>query len=125
MIAGADAYWQQRVNDAQYWRNEARQAFRERDEIKASLQAVDTAVYWRKQARDARGREDTIRKRLTAVTAKATDALDRVAQMQMDLAATKRALWDVFSVLDDGPVKQQLWTIWSTMIVSSVDTDTA
>lgn len=125
MVKGADAYWQQRVTDARYWREEARHAFKERDEIKRSLEAVDTAGYWRKQARDARGREDTIRKRLTALTEKAREATDRLALLHVEQAATKRALWDVFSEMDEGPLKAKLWAIWSAMVVPSVDTDTA
>lgn len=124
IVKGSDTYWQERVNDAAYWRREAHQAFTERDEIKASLRTVDAAEYWRKQARDARGREENVRRRLTSAVTSARQANDALATYRQAHAAWRRALWEVFGELAEAdPVKPKLWAVWQSMVLPPVETD--
>lgn len=110
--------------DAIYWKNEAQRAFRERDEVKRSLEAIGgPATYWRDQAKEASKKHGDALRQVGGLRQAEQEQRQRAIEFseQLDalkdhVAGQKRALWEIWSALVDGdPMKSQLWEAWAAL----------
>lgn len=107
-----------------YWKNQADQAFKERDAIKASLVATDgPAAHWRGQAKEANKKLGDANRRLDGVRRAEQEQRDFAIRfseeadaMKREIGRVKQQLWAVWSALDDAdPTKRSLWEIWGAL----------
>jgi hypothetical protein len=95
--------------------SDARRAFKERDEMKAALDSHDAAGYFRRMARQAIGREAQLRNQITTEKQRALEFGETLSAQRQTIERTRVGLWDLWSGLEDGPVKTRLWEVWSEL----------
>jgi len=110
-----------------YWKSETEQAIRQRQEVKALLDAVNSPEgidgEWRRRAKAAEMRAahainqaNTIRHQVAELRVEIVTHRDEVEKERLLRKSIARELWDVWSGLsDDEPVKAQLWAVWSQL----------
>lgn len=104
----------------EYWQAQASRAIAEREQIKRSLEAAEgPAAYWRREAKGLSqklaqtqvrynsAKENEIKARRDAIGF--SEQADAIKKKQEGL---RLKLWDIWSGLDDGEMKQKLWELW-------------